>query len=265
MDNLITAGELAKLASTTKRTILFYDEKDVLKPVKVNGANYRYYLESQILDYQRILLLSTLGVSLDEMKKYLKKNGDLGKLFDDKKDLIEKEIQLLEFNLQSLTRFQANLKANGTMVNPEIKVVPPFGVYFIEKEGSYAKIGQYCEELSEMFESKGKNFTTLAIFEEQGYRPKKSKIKIGVLATKGMKVKKEHENIVKLMEFDPGKVLTYTHNGSGSLLSLFWKELEKYASLNNLKVRTKVPDFEIYRKVNSDTTKQFFEIYLPIK
>lgn len=264
MNNLITTGELAKLASTTKRTILFYDEKGVLKPVKVNSANYRYYLESQILDFQRILLLSTLGVSLDEMKKYLRKNGDLAKLFDDKKELIEKEIKLLEFNLQNLTKFQANLKTSGTMVNPEIKVVAPFSIYFIEKEGAYAKIGQYCEELSEMFENKGQNFTTLAIFEEQGYRPKKSKIKIGALVAKGMKVKKEYKNIIKLMEFAPGKVLTYTHNGSGSLLSLFWKELEKYAALNKLRVRTEVPDFEIYRKVNTDTTKQFFEIYLPI-
>jgi len=265
MDNLITAGELAKLASTTKRTIHFYDEKDVLKPVKVNSANYRYYLESQILDFQRILLLSTLGVSLDEMKKYLRKNGDLAKLFDDKKELIEKEIRLLEFNLQSLTKFQTNLKANGTMVNPQIKVMVPFSIYFLEKEGSYAKIGQYCEELSKMFENKGTDFTTLAIFEEQGYRPKKSKIKIGALATNKMRIKKECENIVKLMEFDPGKVLTYTHNGSGSLLSLFWKELEKYANLNKLKVQTRLPDFEIYRKVDSDTTKQFFEIYLPIE
>ena len=41
-----------------------------------------------------------------------------------------------------------------------------------------------------------------------------------------MKVKDEYKNIVKYMEFDPGKVLIYTHNGSGSLLSLFWKELE---------------------------------------
>ncbi len=264
MDNLITAGELAKLASTTKRTILFYDEKDVLKPVKVNGANYRYYLESQILDYQRILLLSTLGVSLDEMKKYLKRNGDLAKLFDDKKELIEKEIRLLEFNLQNLTRFQTNLKANGTMVNPDIKVVPPFDVYFIEKEGSYAKIGQYCEELSKMFENKGKNFTTLAIFEEQGYRPKKSHIKIGALATKGMEVKEEYADKVKYFEFDPGKVLAYTHIGSGSLLSLFWKELEKYCRVKGYKVRTNVPDYEIYWNVNTDLTKQKFEIFLPI-
>ena len=101
------------------------------------------------------------------------KNGDLKKLFDDKKELMEKEIRLLEFNLQNLIKFQANLKENGTMVNPQVKVLSPFGIYFTEKVGPYAKIGQYCEELSKMFEHKGKNFTTLAIFQEQGYRPKK--------------------------------------------------------------------------------------------
>lgn len=265
MDNFITAGELAKLASTTKRTILFYDEKGVLKPIKVNSAKYRYYLERQILDYQRILLLSTLGVSLGEMRKYLRKDRDLSQLFDDKKEFIEKEIRVLEFNLYNLTKFQANLKANGTMVNPEVKILPSFGVYFIEKEGPYARIGQYCEELSKMFESKSDNFVVLSIFEEQGYRPKKSRIKVGALATHGLKVKGEYQNIVKYMEFNPGKVLTYTHNGSGSLLSLFWKELEKYCELNKIKIRKDLPDFEIYRRVDSDTTKQYFEIYLPIK
>lgn len=265
MDNLITAGELAKLASTTKRTILFYDEKGVLKPVKVNSSNYRFYQERQILDYQRILLLSTLGVSLDEMKTYLKKNGDLAKLFDDKKELIEKEIQLLEFNLKNLTKFQSNLKANGTMVDPKIKVLQPFGVYYVEKIGPYIKINQYCLELLDMFENKKSELTTLSIFEEQGYRPKKSHIKIGVIATKGAKVKKEFKNQVKYVSFNPGKVLTYTHYGSTNLLSLFWKELEKYAEINNIKIRKVQPDFEIYRKVDKDVTKQFFEIYLPIE
>ncbi|MGI5826090.1 MAG: hypothetical protein ACOX50_01605 [Patescibacteria group bacterium] len=96
-----------------------------------------------------------LGMSLDEMKKYLKKDGDLTKLFDDKKKLIEKVIRLLEFNLKNLTKFQSSLKANVIMISPEIKVLPSFGVYFIEKEGPYAMIGQYCEELSKMFESQG--------------------------------------------------------------------------------------------------------------
>ncbi|MDP1721830.1 MAG: MerR family transcriptional regulator [Candidatus Gottesmanbacteria bacterium] len=265
MNNLITAGEFAKLASTTKRTILFYDQKGVLKPVRVNSSKYRYYDQRQILDYQRILLLSNLGVSLGEMKKYLRTNGDLAKLFDDKKEFIEKEIRVLEFNLHNLIKFQKNIKANGTMVNPEVKVLPPFGVYYIEKVGAYARIGEYCQELSKMFVHKDDAFTTLAIFEEQGYRPKKSRIKIGALAGNDLKVKGEYQNTVKCMEFDPGKVLTYTHNGSGSLLSLFWKELEKYCELRKIKIRKDIPDFEIYRKVNTDITKQFFEIYIPIK
>ena len=58
MNILITAGEFAKLAGTTKRTIHFYDEKGVLKPIKINKSNYRLYDERQILDYQMILLLS---------------------------------------------------------------------------------------------------------------------------------------------------------------------------------------------------------------
>lgn len=264
MDKLITAGEFAKLASTTKRTILFYDQKGVLKPYKVNGEGYRSYLERQVLDYQRILLLSNLGVSLDEMRQYLEQNGDLVQLFDEKREMIEKEIRQLEFNLTSLSKFQVNLKTNGTMVSPEVKVMPSFGVYYIEKLGSYAKIGQYCEELSKMFESSGDDFTTLAIFEEQGYRPKNSRIKVGALAIEGMKIKAEYQDVVQYMDFVPGKVLVYTHNGAGSLLSLFWKELEKYAKLNDINVRASVPDFEIYRKVSPDPTKQFFEIYLPI-
>lgn len=264
MNNLITAGELAKLAGTTKRTIHFYDEKGVLKPTKITKSKYRLYEERQILDYQMILLLSTLGVSLEEMKQYLKKRGNLSALFNDKRALIETEVNSLEFNLRNITKFQKNIVENGTMVNPEIKELSDFRVYYIEKEGSYAKMGQYCQELRMMFSNEGENFTTLAIFEEQGYRPKKSRIKIGVLSTEGMRIKSEYRGVIKFFQFKPGKVLTYTHNGSGSLLSLFWKELEKYAATHKLKIRTSVPDFEIYRKIDKDPSKQFFEIYLPI-
>src|SRR3989344_35320 len=150
------------------------------------------------------------------------------------------------------------------MVNPEVKTLPQIGVYFIEKVGPYVRIAQYCEELANMFENRGDNFTTLAIFEEQGYRPKKSRIKIGALATPDMKIKPAYKDTVKYMDFNPGKTLTYTHNGFGNLLSLFWKELEKYCVLRKIKVRTNAPDFEIYRRVNQNIIKQFFEIYLPI-
>jgi DNA-binding transcriptional MerR regulator len=265
MNKYITAGELAKLAATTKRTIQFYDEKGVLKPIRVNSKNYRLYEESQVLDFQMILLLTTLGVSLDEIKIYLKQRGKLPQLFNDKKTLIQRQIDELQFNLNNLDKFMANLKANGTMVDPQVMTLTPFDVYYIDKIGSYAKIGEYCQELSEMFENNGNDFTTLAIFEDPTYQPKQSKIKVAALANKEMKIKNEYKDVVKQTTFNPGKIITYTHNGSGSLLSLFWKELEKYCKLNEIKVRKGVPDFEIYRKVNEDITKQSFEIYLPIE
>ncbi|MBI3384603.1 MerR family transcriptional regulator [Candidatus Gottesmanbacteria bacterium] len=265
MKSYITAGQLAILASTTKRTILFYDQKGVLNPTRVNSKKYRYYGESQVLDYQKILLLTTMGIPLKEIKNYLRRKGDLTKLFNNKKPFIKKEIKRLAFNLSSLERFLHNLKNNGTMVNPEIKILKPFGVYYIEKIGSYAEIESYCQELAQMFEKKGKNFTTLAIFENPTYQPKESSIKIGALASKGMKINRQYKDLIKYLKFNPGKVITYTHNGSGSLLSLFWKELEKYCALHHLKIRKETPDFEIYRQVNEeDPTKQFFEIYLPI-
>lgn len=264
MKNLISAGELAKLACTTKRTILFYDEKGVLKPRRINEKKYRLYDQRQVLDYQMILLLTTLGVSLDEIKNYLGKRGHLSQLFNDKKTLIQKEINLLQFNLKNLEYFLTNLKTNKTMISPKIKILKPFGVYYLEKIGAYSQIDRFCCELLNMFNG-GKKLTTVAIFEQQGYRPKKSRIKIGILARKGIIIKEEYKNVVKYLRFNPGKVLTYTHNGSGSLLSLFWKELEKYCRLYKIKIRKDVPDFEIYRQVNSDIAQQFFEIYLPIK
>lgn len=262
---LITAGELAKIASTTKRTIHFYGERGVLKPVRINSKKYRLYEERQVLDYQMILLLISFGVPLGEIKKYLKKKGNLSELFNDKKLSMQKQIDRLQFNLNNLNKFLVNLKENGTMVNPQVKTLSPFGVYFIEKVGPYAKIADFCLELLQMLNTKDEVPTTLAIFENPTYQPKKSKIKIGVLAENDINIKNQYKNVVQYTLFNPGKVITYTHNGAGELLSLFWKELEKYCKLKSIKVSKDVSDFEIYRVVNEDITKQFFEIYLPIE
>lgn len=265
MNNLLTAGELAKLAGTTKRTVLWYDQKGVLEPKEVSLKGVRLYEETQVLDYQKILLLTSLGVTLKEIKEDLDKNGSVKDLFGAKRNYIKTEIGKLKFNLKSIDVFTKNIKNNGTMIEPEIKVMEPFEVYYIEKIGSYVKIGEYCSQLASMFSNRGKRFTTLSIFEDPTYSPKKSRLKISVLAKPGMTIKKEFKDVVKKMELNPGKVITYTHNGAGELLSLFWKELEKYCVLHNLTVRHDIPDFEIYRKTSGLPQKQFFEIYLPIK
>ena len=260
-NNYITAGELARLAGTTKRTILWYDQLGIIKPMEVSPEGYRYYSEFQVLEYQMILLLTTLGVTLKEIKD----KNDLRNLFEEKKASIKSQIDNLQFGLKNLEKFMLNLDQNRTLIKPKIKILKPFDVYYIEKISSYVNIGKYCQELSEMFTNRGKEFVTLAIFTNPTYQPKKSLIKISVLARPDMVINPKFKDVVKKMEFGPGKVITHTHNGAGELLSLFWKELEKYCRLNKIEVRHDVPDFEVYRKVSTDPRKQFFEIYLPIK
>ena len=72
-NNLLTAGEFARLARTTKRTIHWYCQKGILKPKMLDGSKYRYFAPEQIIDFQVILLLRRLNFSVEEVKKYLQK------------------------------------------------------------------------------------------------------------------------------------------------------------------------------------------------
>jgi DNA-binding transcriptional MerR regulator len=261
----ITAGEFAKIAGTSKRTIQFYHQKGVLKPALITDNKYRYYLEKQVLDYQMILLLSTYGVTLAEIKLYLVKGGQLVDLFNEKKSLIRAEIERLKFNLENMDLYMENLRNNGTFVNPTIKVMEQFKVYYIEKSGPYAEIGRYCSELKQMFSNVGNKFVTMAIFESTEYQPRKTKIKIATFYNEKLKAKKKYKEKIKILNFNPGKVISYIYKGRGDMLSLFWKELEKYAKQQNLKVRKDIPDFEIYWQISDNISKQKFEIFLPIE
>jgi len=81
-----TAGEFAKKAGVTIRTIRFYDNKGLLKPSSVSEAGYRLYTDEDFAKLQRILTLKYLGFSLEDIfmsmmndrdSDYLKKSLDV--------------------------------------------------------------------------------------------------------------------------------------------------------------------------------------------
>lgn len=48
--------ELSELAGVSARTLRYYDEIDLLKPLYVNEAGYRFYGEKELALLQQILL-----------------------------------------------------------------------------------------------------------------------------------------------------------------------------------------------------------------
>lgn len=96
---LYTAGEIAKIAGVSLRTIRFYDVKGLLKPVSYSEAGYRYYNQKSLVVLQKILMLKYLGFSLQQIESMIHDDISAGKdtnsqLAEQKQLLQEKKTQL---------------------------------------------------------------------------------------------------------------------------------------------------------------------------
>lgn len=73
---MLKISEMAKLANTTRRTLIFYDEEGVFQPQKRNEAGYRYYDYDQLYDLLFILGMKNIGLPLEKIKKLQNKPSD---------------------------------------------------------------------------------------------------------------------------------------------------------------------------------------------
>jgi len=63
----IRIGELAERTSTTPQTLRYYEKLGLLGPAQREGRGYRYYSQHTIARLERIALLKSLGLSLEEI------------------------------------------------------------------------------------------------------------------------------------------------------------------------------------------------------
>ncbi|QAR34850.1 MerR family transcriptional regulator [Latilactobacillus curvatus] len=72
---MLKISEFAKLAKTTRRTLLFYDEKGLFSPTKTTENGYRFYEPDQLYQFELISGLRQLGMSLDDIQAILAADG----------------------------------------------------------------------------------------------------------------------------------------------------------------------------------------------
>jgi DNA-binding transcriptional MerR regulator len=69
---MIRIGDFSKLSRVSVKTLRFYDEAGLLKPVRVDAfTGYRYYGYDQLACLYRILAFKDLGFSLEEIGRLL--------------------------------------------------------------------------------------------------------------------------------------------------------------------------------------------------
>ncbi len=66
-------GDFSKLSQVSVKTLRYYDEIGLLKPIEIDRfTGYRYYSASQLSRLNRILLLKDLGLALDQIGQLLR-------------------------------------------------------------------------------------------------------------------------------------------------------------------------------------------------
>ena len=81
--NLFTVGEIAKAVGITRKAILGYEAKGLIKPDKKDGnTGNRYYTIDTFTQIRTIRVFQDLGLSLDEIREYFNDTSDLQPMID---------------------------------------------------------------------------------------------------------------------------------------------------------------------------------------
>lgn len=97
-EGYFSSGEFAKMADITKKTLRYYDEKNIFKPSFVSESGARFYSNEDFGRIQQILLLKYLGFSLKDIKEMVVE----GKEYDQWDKFLEIQHKLVEDRIEQL-------------------------------------------------------------------------------------------------------------------------------------------------------------------
>lgn len=106
---MLRIGELAVKAGISKRTLYHYEQLELLKPSFIDRNGYRYYKENAIIQLQKILLLKSIGYTLEKIKKLLHNESSLLENETWIQSMNE-QLQLIEKEKEELNRKQFYLR-----------------------------------------------------------------------------------------------------------------------------------------------------------
>lgn len=97
MDKFIKINEVATKYHITKRALRYYEEIQLIKCIRDDTSNYRYYDDTALKRLEQIILLRGIGFSLSEIKEIFLTNNhvSINKIFHNKLLKIEDNINSL--------------------------------------------------------------------------------------------------------------------------------------------------------------------------
>ena len=120
----LTTAQFAKLHEVNKRTLHYYDEIGLFRPLTKAENGYRYYDISQSIDFEYIRMLKELNMSIEEIEAYRKNPtpDNFLKIVNEKEKEIDKQIQKLKDIKTVMQRKKAKIAFCETLQEQEIRI-----------------------------------------------------------------------------------------------------------------------------------------------
>jgi len=110
----LSTGELSKNLNVSVRTIRYYDQIGLVQPSRKDASGKRYYSKDDILELQKIILLKSLNLSLEDSRSILSERSMSAILLAHKSLLIE-EMEHLTNSLKHTQSLLNMLDLNVTL------------------------------------------------------------------------------------------------------------------------------------------------------
>ncbi len=124
MKERFSIGEFSELTGISKRMLRHYDKLNLFCPAEINEDNgYRYYLESQMDELEKIQFLRSLGFSLTSVTDILSKPvslTDFLEILKDKEMILNKESDEIKSSLLSTQRMISFLENQTPKMFPSV-------------------------------------------------------------------------------------------------------------------------------------------------
>lgn len=191
-------GEIANLFKISNRTLIHYDQINLLKPAYVDDENgYRYYSFHQIFQLYFIIILKNSGFSLEDIKKYTNSKNiqESMEFLDSKEKIIEAKIEELKKTKEMLQEKREEFKyiLNLKEMPPSIVFEGPFrGILRdIEKPSCGIEAGQAYNELFQIekeLDVKEKKYIGVVDIEDLKKRDFSKLKTLGILIPEGVDI-----------------------------------------------------------------------------
>lgn len=271
---MLKIGDFSKFSRVSVKTLRYYDEIGLLKPVSVDQfTGYRYYSAEQISRLTRIVGLKNLGLSLEEINQILADGIATEKIIEilraKRKDTLMR-LREEENRLKKVEEWLIKVEKEGTMPEYDVVLKKVEALNVASVRGiipSYQDISRLYKELFSYLGRKRVQFAgpTMAIYHDSEYKEKDPDVEAAVPVA-GNVTGSEKVKIQNLPEVE--QMASVIHRGPYENIHLAYQALMSWVESNGYQIAG--PDREIYIKgpgqiLKGNPKDYITEIQMPVK